>query len=128
MRLASPSDVGEFRGRFKWYALAVVVTFGIVIARLFDLQVIEADRYRGEARENIIRRVSLPAARGIVEDANGRVLASNRAAWNVAVVPGRVLPSGRPPHRVGRYEVDTWGAISETLRLTPAERDSWESL
>ncbi len=125
MRLASPSDVGEFRGRFKWYALAVVVTFAVVIGRLFDLQVIEADRYREEARENIIRRVSLPAARGVVEDANGKVLASNRAAWNVAVVPGRVLPSGRPPHRVGRYEVDTWASIADALRLTPAERDTW---
>ncbi len=125
MRLASPSDVGEFRGRFKWYALAVVVTFAIIIGRLFQLQVIEADRYRGEARENIIRRVSLPAARGIVEDANGKVLASNRPAWNVAIVPGRVLPSGRPPHRAGLYEVDTWPRVAETLRLTPAERDSW---
>ena len=125
MRLASSSDVGEFRGRFKWYALTVVLTFFVIIGRLFDLQILEADRYRGEARENIIRRITMPAARGIVEDSGGNVLASNRASWNIAVVPGRVLPSGRPPHRVGRYETDTWATIAGTLRLTPAERDSW---
>ena len=125
MKLSSPSDVGEFRGRFKWYALVVVLTFATIVGRLFQLQVIEADRYRGEARENIIRRTSLPAARGIVEDATGKVLASNRPAWNVAIVPGRVLPSARPPHRSSLYESDTWPHIADTLRLTPAERDSW---
>ena len=41
--LVQRSDVSEFRRRFRWIALGTVLVFMSLVARLFYLQVIEAD-------------------------------------------------------------------------------------
>src|SRR5438128_909387 len=97
--LLARSDVGEFRRRFKWMALAVFVAFVVIVARLFQLQVASGREYMGLAHENIVRRVTVPTTRGVIRDAHGRILASSRPSYNVHVVPGRVLSSARPPRR-----------------------------
>ncbi|HEY8081763.1 MAG TPA: hypothetical protein VIE15_06695, partial [Acidimicrobiales bacterium] len=91
--LVARSDVGEFRKRYKWMALFATVSLLVVIVRLFQLQVVEGTEYAAVAHENIIRRVVMPTTRGVIRDANGRVLASSRPSYDVEVVPGRVMPS-----------------------------------
>lgn len=84
------SDVSEFRRRFRWIALGMTVLLLGLVARLFQLQVLEADENRAVARENIVRRVTLATTRGLIRDRNGKVLASSRPAYNVYVVPDRL--------------------------------------
>ncbi|MBX3232677.1 MAG: penicillin-binding protein 2 [Labilithrix sp.] len=120
--LGARSDVSEFRKRYRWIALAALLFFLILIGRLFQLQIIRGSEYAQTAHENVIRRVTLPTARGVVRDAYGRVLASNRSSFNVLLVPGRVMPSARPPHRKTRDEQDSFTRIADTLRLNPDER------
>ncbi len=122
--LVPRSDVGEFRKRYKWLALFVFAAFVAVLVRLFQLQIVSGSDYAVIAHENIIRRVSLPTTRGVIRDAQGKVLASSRPAYNVYVVPGRVAPSARPTRRGlrGPEEPDSWPRIAETLRLNPDER------
>ncbi|MDB4995079.1 MAG: Penicillin-binding protein 2, partial [Myxococcaceae bacterium] len=117
--LVPRSDVGEFRKRYKWLALFVFAAFVAVLVRLFQLQIVSGSDYAVIAHENIIRRVSLPTTRGVIRDAQGKVLASSRPAYNVYVVPGRVAPSARPTRRGlrGPEEPDSWPRIAETLRL-----------
>ena len=91
------SDVGEFRKRYKYMASFVLLVFGIVVARLFQLQVISGSDYASIAHENIIRRVTIATTRGVIRDTAGKVLASSRPAYNVFIIPGRVMPSARPP-------------------------------
>lgn len=88
--LVQRSDVSEFRRRFRWIALAMVVAFASLVARLFYLQVLEADENKAIARENIVRRVTLATTRGIIRDRNGKVLAASRPSYNVYVVPKRI--------------------------------------
>jgi penicillin-binding protein 2 len=82
------SDVSEFRKRFRWIGVVMVLFFMGIIVRLFQLQVIEADDNKAMARENIVRRITLATTRGIIRDRNGKVLAASRPAYNVYVVPG----------------------------------------
>jgi penicillin-binding protein 2 len=124
--LVPRSDVGEFRKRYKWMALVVFLAFFGVTVRLFQLQIVGGTSYRAIAHENIIRRVSLATTRGVIRDAQGRVLASSRPAYNAYVVPGRALPSARPPHRVRADEVDSWPHIADSLRVNPEERARFE--
>ncbi len=84
------SDVSEFKKRFAWLALAVVVLFLILVARLFQLQIIDGDENRATARDNIIRRVTLATTRGIIRDRLGKVLGASRPAYNLYVVPSRL--------------------------------------
>jgi penicillin-binding protein 2 len=122
--LVPRSDVSEFRKRYRWMALVAFLAFGAIVVRLFQLQVIKGADYARQAHENVIRRVTIPTTRGIIRDAQGRILASSRSAFNVLMVPGRVMPSARP-HRPGRHrkeEADTFDHIASTLRLNPDER------
>lgn len=85
-------EVGEFKKRYKWMALVVVLVFTVLSGRMVQLQLVEYDHYARIARENITRTVALPATRGIIRDAHGRVLATNRAAYNVYVTPQYLAP------------------------------------
>ncbi len=122
--LVPRSDVGEFRKRYKWLALFTFLAFGAIVVRLFQLQIIRGREFAETARENIIRRVTLPTTRGIIRDAQGKVLASSRPAYNVYLVPGRVMPSKRPKKRglAVTEEPDTFPKIADALRLNPDER------
>ena len=59
------SDVGEFKRRFRWIGLGMTLLFLGLIARLFQLQIVENDDNRAIARENIVRRGVLATTRGI---------------------------------------------------------------
>jgi penicillin-binding protein 2 len=129
--LVHRSDVGEFRRRYKWIALAATLAFAVVVSRLFQLQILEGQEYAAIAHENIIRRVSLPTTRGVIRDENGKVLASSRPSYDVDVVPGRVMPSARPVHyRNGQpmaRDPDSWPHLADVLRLNPEERRTFEA-
>jgi penicillin-binding protein 2 len=128
--LVPRSDIGEFRKRYKWMALAALLAFAAVATRLFQLQVLDGAEYAAVAHENIIRRVVLPTTRGVIRDANGKVLASSRPSYDVEIVPGRVMPSARPVHyRNGQAiprDPDSWPRLAEVLRLNPEERRTFE--
>jgi penicillin-binding protein 2 len=129
--LVPRSDVGEFRKRFKWLALFASLAFLVLAARMFQLQVVDESQYATVAHENIIRRVTLPTTRGVIRDANGRVLASSRPSYDVEVVAGRVMPSARPVrYRNGQpiaHDPDSWPKLADILRLNPEERRTLEA-
>lgn len=123
--LVPRSDVSEFRKRYRWMALVAFAAFAAVGVRLFHLQIVKGAEYAQTAHENVLRKVTIPTTRGIVRDAQGRVLASSRPSFNVQLVPGRVMPSARPlkKHAVGTVEEpDSFPRIADTLRLNPDER------
>ncbi|HRI71369.1 MAG TPA: penicillin-binding protein 2, partial [Polyangium sp.] len=84
------SDVSEFRRRFRWIGLGMVLVFLGLIGRLFQLQIIEGAENAAIARENIVRRVTLATTRGIIRDRNGKVLAASRPSYNLYVVPEKI--------------------------------------
>ncbi len=127
-RLVQRSDASEFRKRYQWLALFVMLAFVLVVVRLFELQIVEGADYTSQAHENIVRRVPLPTTRGVIRDAQGKVLASSRPAHNVTVVPWRVLLSavnGKRPDSLADA-LDTWPKIADVLRLNPDERTRFQ--
>ncbi len=57
------------------FLILIVVGFGLVVARLADLQVLHASRYVAYGDRQRLRTRELPAARGSLLDRNGRALA-----------------------------------------------------
>jgi penicillin-binding protein 2 len=84
------SDVGEFRRHYRWMVLVVIGCFLALVGRLVQLQLLEGDVHRAQARRNIVREGYLATTRGVIRDSLGRVLAANRPAYNVYVTPGRI--------------------------------------
>ena len=129
--LVARSDAGEFRKRYKWMALFALLAFITIVVRIFQLTVLEGAEFAAVAHENIIRRVVLPTTRGVIRDVNGKVLASSRPSYNVEVIPGKVMPSGRPVrYRNGQViprDPDSWPRLADILRLNPEERRAFEA-
>jgi penicillin-binding protein 2 len=108
------SDVGEFRRRYSWLVLAVLVAFFGLGAKLVQLQIVEADAHRAQARRNITGEIRLATTRGVIRDANGKVLAANRPSYNVYVVPEAIDLK------------TTWPMVAQLMALDDAEKKSLE--
>src|SRR5262245_65332026 len=88
MRLfAQRSDVGEFRRRYRFMVVLVIAFFMVIVGRLVELQLVEGEVHRAQARRNIVREGYLATTRGVIRDAYGRVLSANRPAYNVYATP-----------------------------------------
>ncbi|OPG14794.1 penicillin-binding protein 2 [Microbispora sp. GKU 823] len=73
------------RSRLLVVHLLVAVLFLVLLGRLWQVQVLDGDRYARMAAENHTRRVVVPAVRGEIVDDRGRPLARDRAAVRVSV-------------------------------------------
>ncbi|MCB2193723.1 MAG: penicillin-binding protein 2 [Deltaproteobacteria bacterium] len=96
-QISKPASVGG-RGlepgenpnvRMALLTAAVVVGLAIVIllGRLWYLQLLRGEHFRLLSENNRIRLVDLPPSRGLIFDTDGRLLADNRPAFTLAVVP-----------------------------------------
>src|SRR5689334_1480871 len=69
----------------------IMVTLTLtLIARLFLLQVIRHDYYTELSQGNRVRNEPIPAARGLIMDRNGEVIAANQPAYQLELVPEEV--------------------------------------
>lgn len=109
--LVQRSDVGEFRRRYRWMVLVILAGFLALFGRLLQLQVLEGDLHRAQARKNIIGELSLATTRGVIRDAFGKVLAANRPSYNVYAVPEQVDME------------KTWPRVMQLMALDDGERE-----
>src|SRR5687767_4474953 len=65
----------------------IVAVLGLIIYRLFSLQVLGTQTWVDQAVENYTTEISDPASRGIIYDRNGHILARNVASYNVEITP-----------------------------------------
>ena len=108
--LSQRREVGEFKKRYKWMALVVLLSFAGLSARVVQLQLVQHDEWAAVARENITKTISLPATRGLVRDTRGRVVATNRPSYHVYVTPQLIDPD----RDIAR--------VAELMGMTPQER------
>ena len=80
-------EVGEFRKRYKWMALAVLCSMGVVVGRLVQLQIFQYELWADEATNNISKHLRLPASRGILRDTTGKIIATNRPSYDLYGTP-----------------------------------------
>lgn len=87
MRSTASPNAG-FEAWRMWVLVAIVgVVFVLLLMRLLTLQVFQAPNWTDQAVENYTTTVSQPAARGIIYDRNGYILADNIASYNVVITP-----------------------------------------
>jgi penicillin-binding protein 2 len=70
-------------------ALMALATVGL-IARLILLQVVRHEYYSELSQGNRVRTEPIPAARGLILDRNGEVVAANQPAYQLELVPEEV--------------------------------------
>jgi len=89
MRFLRPgTDISdEIRKKIKVFAILVVVCFMVLGIRAWYLQVLKGEYFIEMSENNRIRRVSLPAYRGMIKDRNGTTLVSIRPSFNLYITP-----------------------------------------
>lgn len=75
--------------RYRFLVLVMMVCLGLLAYRFADLQIINHDLYAGQAETNRVSLRALPPTRGLIFDQQGRVLAENRPAYRLVIVPER---------------------------------------
>ncbi len=77
----------EREKRAVWARVIIsVVVLGLVYS-LVRIQVVRAEEFSVQARQNMLRPVTVRAPRGTIYDRNGEVVAENRVAYQVQLMP-----------------------------------------
>jgi penicillin-binding protein 2 len=73
--------------RFITFALVIIGVLGILLVRLWTMQVLSGAAFAAQAEQNRVREFTTEASRGRILDRDGEELISNRATLAVTVVP-----------------------------------------
>ena len=73
----------------RMFAMLIVVSlgFGSLIYQLFNIQIVEGERYQNLALQQQTRSQTIGAKRGAIYDTNNKVLAQSATVWNVCIEP-----------------------------------------
>ena len=87
-QLRSSVDQGSTgSGRRVFLCLGFLAVFAVLFLRLFDLQVLQADRMMEKARRQHEKTITLDSSRGAILDRQGKPLALNLDVTSVYAVP-----------------------------------------
>ncbi|HEY6003772.1 MAG TPA: penicillin-binding protein 2 [Anaeromyxobacter sp.] len=115
MSLIPPSAPGaaqkEFKPRLFWATGVVMVSFLVLLGRLYQLQILRGDEFKGKADENFVKEIRQPADRGQILDRNRRVLVDSRPSYDVTLTP----------YFCGKQCDDVLSRLATMLQLTPEE-------
>ena len=87
MLKTSPSFslIGE--RKFRLAALAMLVVIVVLGLRLWYVQIYRGDYYSRISEHNRMRKLAIPAPRGLIYDRRGQLLLGNRPSFNLLYVP-----------------------------------------
>ena len=72
----------------------ILACYGVLVYQLYVWQVRDAESYRAEAVTQQLKDTTLPAVRGSIYSANGKLLAKSSTVWNIVANPSSILESG----------------------------------
>ncbi|MBS3785351.1 MAG: penicillin-binding protein 2 [Gammaproteobacteria bacterium] len=78
------------QGRIILVVCLAFVIAAVLVGRMATLQLFEYDRYAARSQDNRIRLAPIDPPRGNITDRRGKVLAENRPAFNLIIVPEQV--------------------------------------
>jgi penicillin-binding protein 2 len=73
--------------RLTALAVLIALLMGVLVVRLWQLQVLQGASYLQLSEENRVRDYSVTAPRGVIYDRKGRPLVTNRPSFTVAILP-----------------------------------------
>ena len=73
--------------RFLWASVSIFVITGILLLRLWYLQIYKGEYYQKISEKNRVRRIEIPAPRGVIYDRHGEVALGNRPYFDLVFIP-----------------------------------------
>lgn len=116
--------------RWRIYAMmfSCVIILGVVILRLFDIQVMRHEQLSDMANREINQQITLQPGRGVITDREGNILAMDVERESLWVVPS-LIPSDRAPRLaltlaalLGKDSAEVGRALTSKLYWLPLAR------
>lgn len=85
--ISNPEEVKEFLPKYRFFYLALFITFVTFVSRLWYLQVLEGSTLRSFSEKNRIKQNKVNAPRGLVFDRNGKILVENQQGYDAILSP-----------------------------------------
>ena len=111
----------------------ILACYGVLVYQLYAWQVRDAESYRAEAVTQQLKDTTLPAVRGSIYSANGKLLAKSSTVWNIVADPSSVLKSGATEDQIRTAaehiaELLDDGTTADTVykALTASNKDTGE--
>ena len=111
----------------------ILACYGVLVYQLYVWQVRDAESYRAEAVTQQLKDTTLPAVRGSIYSANGKMLAKSSTVWNIVADPSSVLKSGATEDQIRTAaehiaELLDDGTTADTVykALTASNKDTGE--
>lgn len=82
-----PISITIFNRQLRNATIVVLAVFGVLILRLWFLQIVNGGMYRTKSEHNRIRLQDVPPFRGMIFDRNGEMLVDNRPSYDLYVIP-----------------------------------------
>ncbi len=92
---------------------AIALLHVVILARAFYLQIVEGSHYETVSASNAEQARMIRPTRGVIVDCRGRVLATNRASFDITFLPRGVAREDY--ERVARRVAELAGAEADTL-------------
>ena len=82
-----PTFRQDLKSRFAIFAAIILVVLGVLVVKLWTMQVLNGKAYALQAEDNRIREITTAPTRGRILDRNGVELVTNRPTLAVYVDP-----------------------------------------
>ena len=106
--------------RLSSLQIIVAVLFAALAVVFWVFQIAHHEKYRQMAEDNHLRRLPLPAPRGVMFDRNGKILVENHNTFNIALV----REQSKDLDRTLRVLAQATGADEQAMRETVIRRRS----
>ncbi len=90
-----PISVDIFNRQLKKATLLVLVVFGVLVLRLWFLQIVNGSTYRTKSENNRIQLQDILPFRGVITDRTGKILVGNRPSYDLYVIPEGMQDKGQ---------------------------------
>lgn len=95
----------------------ILLLLGVVIARLFYLQIIDQEHYTTLSSDNRVKIIPISPPRGLIYDRNGLLLAENLPSFDLEITPENI-----------DHLSETIDSLAKIIDITPEDRDRFYKL
>lgn len=105
------------RGRIVLASVLIGLGFIVLVARIGYLQIVQYDHFSARSHDNRVRIAPISPTRGLIYDRQGRILAENRPAFRLSLIPEQI------------NDLDAvLDGLDRLIGLSDAEREAFHSI
>jgi stage V sporulation protein D (sporulation-specific penicillin-binding protein) len=102
-----------------------IVSFIVLVAQLYKIQIMNHDIYQSEAVEQQVRETTINASRGTIYDTNKEILAMSATVDTVYISPAEMLQYGEDASLIASRLSEILGVSYESIMEKWQDTESW---